>query len=189
MKETNQWAPGDLCLWLDLMRSILGTHVCCRWGDHSRVSCFSSESYSSSSFFFNLFNDNSGLWWGFNPALSSLISPWSLFKRSLIFLKSDSRVPATFLPGVLRAPKPFPFAQGTCFSAHFLLSLREWFPLRVLWLAAVGKEESEQFGSKTWYMKSGLKVKMCYTFLRASWRWPAGSWFTAKETWIYCLFL
>lgn len=76
-------------------------------------------------FFLNLFNDNSGLWWGFNPALSSLFSPWSLFKRSLIFLKSDSRVPATFLPGVLRAPKPFPFAQGTCFSAHFLLSLRE----------------------------------------------------------------
>ena len=112
----------------NLMRSILGTHVCYLWGDHGCVSCFSSESCSSFFlffFFFNLFNDNSGLWWGFNPAFSSLFSPWSFFKRSLICLKSDSRVLATFLPGVLRAPKPSPFAQGTCFSAHFLLPLRE----------------------------------------------------------------
>lgn len=126
MKETNQWAPGDLCLWLELdeihpryprLLPLGGSQPC--------LLLFIWELQFFFFFFFNLFNDNSGLWWGFNPALSSLFSPWSLFKRSFIFLKSDSRVPATFLPGVLRAPKPFPFAQGTCFSAHFLLPLRE----------------------------------------------------------------
>ena len=38
----------------NLMRSILGTHVCYLWGDHGCVSCFSSESCSSFFFFFFL---------------------------------------------------------------------------------------------------------------------------------------